>query len=121
MGESTKLIESGEVGWPGELRGDGLLLRLVAPLQSLVPAIAACAVDLVDQLHRPPQPQCGQLRKATRPDGVLPGRPEAEQDFTSSAAARRSIDSWAAVMDADANLRTTHDLGICRTAETTRG
>lgn len=68
-----KLIESDEVGWPGELRGDGLLLRPGALLQSLVPTIVACAVDLVDQIDRPPQPQCGQLRTA----------------------ARTSIDSWA--------------------------
>jgi hypothetical protein len=99
-GGSTKLIESDEdeVGWPGELRGEGLLLRLDALLQSLVPAIVACGVDLADrvnQLHRPPQPQCGQLRTATRPDGALPGRPETEQVFTSSSAARTSIDSWA--------------------------
>lgn len=61
-GEATKLIESGQVCWPGELRGDGLLLRLGASLQSLIPAIAACSVDFadqssIDQLYRPPEPQ----------------------------------------------------------------
>jgi deoxycytidine triphosphate deaminase len=61
-GEITKLVEVGEVGWPGELRGDGLLLRLGAPLQLLVAAIAAGTVDLADQdsinqLYQPPRRQ----------------------------------------------------------------
>ena len=42
--EITTQIGLGEIAWPGELRGDGLLLRLGAPLQLLTdPGIA---VDL---------------------------------------------------------------------------
>jgi deoxycytidine triphosphate deaminase len=57
----TTLVENGDVGWSGELRGDGLLLRLGAPLQPLVAAIAAGTVDLADQdsidrLYQPPRP-----------------------------------------------------------------
>ncbi|MGQ0773092.1 MAG: dCTP deaminase [Pseudonocardiales bacterium] len=64
--ETTKLLESGQVGWPGELRGDGLLLAW-APRQSLVPGIGAYAADpadkgKIDQLYRPPQRQWGQQR-----------------------------------------------------------
>src|SRR6266498_4774453 len=61
-GEITKLVAADEVGWRGELRGDGLLLRLGAPLQLLVGAIAAGTVDLADQesinhLYQPPRQQ----------------------------------------------------------------
>jgi deoxycytidine triphosphate deaminase len=61
-GEITKLVEAGEVGWPGDLRGDALLLRLGGPLQLLVAAIAAGTVDLadqdsIDQLYEPPHQQ----------------------------------------------------------------
>jgi deoxycytidine triphosphate deaminase len=48
-GKITKLIGSGEIVWPGELRGDGLLLRLGAPAQLLVPAAIGGTVDLADQ------------------------------------------------------------------------
>lgn len=59
-GEITKLTESGEIVWSGDLRGDGLLLRLGAPVQLLIPAAAAGAVDLADQagidgLYQPPR------------------------------------------------------------------
>lgn len=61
-GAVTKLVDAGEIGWLGELRGDALLLRLGAPLQLLVAAIAAGTVDLadqdsIDQLYQPPRPQ----------------------------------------------------------------
>jgi deoxycytidine triphosphate deaminase len=61
-GEITKLVEAGEVDWPGQMRGDALLLRLGAPLQLLVSAIAAGTVDLadqdsIDQLYQPPRQQ----------------------------------------------------------------
>jgi deoxycytidine triphosphate deaminase len=42
------LIDSGEMDWAGEFRGDGLLLRLGAPLQRLT-APGAVEVDLLDQ------------------------------------------------------------------------
>jgi|ERR1022692_2648919 deoxycytidine triphosphate deaminase len=47
--EITKFTESGKIVWPGDLRGDGLLLRLGAPAQLLVPAAVAGTVDLADQ------------------------------------------------------------------------
>ena len=40
-------IEQGEIVWPGELRGDGLLLRLGSPLQPL--ADPGHVIDLTDQ------------------------------------------------------------------------
>lgn len=40
-------IRRGEIAWPGELRGDGLLLRLGSPLQLL--ADPGHVVDLADQ------------------------------------------------------------------------
>jgi deoxycytidine triphosphate deaminase len=40
-------IERGELAWPGELRGDGLLLRLGSPLQPL--SDPAHVIDLADQ------------------------------------------------------------------------
>ena len=43
-----RLIAAGDVSWHGELRGDGLLLRLGAPLQPLV-ARKSDIVDLADQ------------------------------------------------------------------------
>jgi deoxycytidine triphosphate deaminase len=45
--EIAARIERGEISWPGELRGDGLLLRLGSPLQLL--ADPGHVVDLVDQ------------------------------------------------------------------------
>lgn len=46
--EITERIGSGEIGWQGEMRGDGLLLRLGAPLQ---PLNRHCGVvDLSDQV-----------------------------------------------------------------------
>ncbi len=42
------LIDGGEMDWAGEFRGDGLLLRLGAPLQPLA-APPATPVDLADQ------------------------------------------------------------------------
>lgn len=40
-------IERGEIAWPGELRGDGLLLRLGSPLQLL--ADPGHVIDLANQ------------------------------------------------------------------------
>jgi deoxycytidine triphosphate deaminase len=40
-------IGRGEIAWPGELRGDGLLLRLGSPLQPL--AHCGHVIDLADQ------------------------------------------------------------------------
>jgi deoxycytidine triphosphate deaminase len=59
-GEITRLVDSGDIAWTGDLRGDGLLLRLGSPLQPLVGAIAAGTVDLADQasidrLYQPPR------------------------------------------------------------------
>ncbi|HZN20651.1 MAG TPA: hypothetical protein VFB84_21070 [Micromonosporaceae bacterium] len=48
-GEITKLVELDKIGWPGELRGDALLLRLGAPLQPLVDAGSGSTVDVADQ------------------------------------------------------------------------
>lgn len=45
----TELVETGDVVWPGELRGDALLLRLGEPLQALTTATAPDVVDLADQ------------------------------------------------------------------------
>ncbi|MFI6165109.1 dCTP deaminase domain-containing protein [Micromonospora haikouensis] len=59
-GEITRLIEADEVGWPGKLRGDGLLLCLGAPVQLLVATAPGAIVDLADQasinqLYQPPR------------------------------------------------------------------
>jgi deoxycytidine triphosphate deaminase len=45
--EIEALIEQGEIAWPGELRGDGLLLRLGSPLQLL--ADPGHVIDLSSQ------------------------------------------------------------------------
>jgi deoxycytidine triphosphate deaminase len=45
--EIAALIERGEIAWPGELRGDGLLLRLGSPLQLL--ADPGHVIDLANQ------------------------------------------------------------------------
>jgi len=47
VSEIAGQIEQGGVGWPGELRGDGLLLRLGSPLQLL--ADPGHVIDLADQ------------------------------------------------------------------------
>lgn len=62
--EIAKMVESAELGWAGELRGDGLLLRLGAPLQPLESPVAAPTVDLanqqsIDRLYRPPWQEWG--------------------------------------------------------------
>jgi deoxycytidine triphosphate deaminase len=46
-GEIAAQIERGEIGWRGELRGDGLLLRLGSPLQLL--ADPGHVIDLANQ------------------------------------------------------------------------
>lgn len=46
-GEITAQIERGEIAWPAELRGDGLLLRLGSPLQLL--ADPGHVIDLANQ------------------------------------------------------------------------
>lgn len=45
--EITAQIGRGEIAWPGELRGDGLLLRLGSPLQPLTDP--EHVIDLADQ------------------------------------------------------------------------
>jgi deoxycytidine triphosphate deaminase len=45
--EIAAQIERGEIAWPGELRGDGLLLRLGSPLQLL--ADPGRVIDLANQ------------------------------------------------------------------------
>ena len=45
--EIAAQIERGEIAWPGELRGDGLLLRLGSPLQLL--ADPGHVIDLTNQ------------------------------------------------------------------------
>jgi deoxycytidine triphosphate deaminase len=45
--EITIQVERGQITWPGELRGDGLLLRLGSPLQPL--ADPGQVIDLADQ------------------------------------------------------------------------
>ncbi|GGQ97366.1 dCTP deaminase domain-containing protein [Streptomyces asoensis] len=44
----TSLIKDGTIKWPGQLRGDGLLLTLGSPLQPLT-ASPSQVVDLADQ------------------------------------------------------------------------
>jgi deoxycytidine triphosphate deaminase len=46
-GEIAALVEQGEIAWPGELRGDGLLLTLGSPLQLLFDP--GHVIDLADQ------------------------------------------------------------------------
>lgn len=60
VGEITARVARGEIGWSGEMRGDGLLLRLGTPLQALNPRNGVL-VDLADQdsidcLYAPPDP-----------------------------------------------------------------
>jgi len=47
VSEIAAQIERGEIAWPGELRGDGLLLRLGSPLQLL--ADPGHVIDLTNQ------------------------------------------------------------------------
>jgi deoxycytidine triphosphate deaminase len=47
VSEITVRIGRGEIAWPGELRGDGLLLRLGSPLQPF--AAPGHVIDLADQ------------------------------------------------------------------------
>jgi deoxycytidine triphosphate deaminase len=47
VSEITTQIGRGEIAWPGELRGDGLLLRLGSPLQPLTDP--GHVIDLADQ------------------------------------------------------------------------
>jgi hypothetical protein len=47
VSEIATQIERGEIAWPGELRGDGLLLRLGSPLQLL--ADPGHVIDLAKQ------------------------------------------------------------------------
>ncbi|WP_433357690.1 dCTP deaminase (plasmid) [Microtetraspora malaysiensis] len=59
-GEIAVQIRRGEIAWPGELRGDALLLRLGSPIQPLT-ATAGQVVDLanqdsIDAIYD--QPQC---------------------------------------------------------------
>ncbi|MGW0954769.1 dCTP deaminase [Streptomyces sp. NPDC001212] len=44
----TRLINQGAMEWPGQLRGDALLLRLGKPLQPLA-ATSTLVIDLADQ------------------------------------------------------------------------
>src|SRR5215470_19850652 len=53
-GEIAAQIERGEIAWPGELRGDGLLLRLGSPLQLLADpghVIDLASQDSIDTLY----------------------------------------------------------------------
>ena len=55
--EITWQIGRGEIGWPGELRGDGLLLRLGSPLQPLADpgqVIDLASQDSIDTLYPAP-------------------------------------------------------------------
>src|SRR6266496_3075199 len=47
-GEIAVRIGRGELAWPGELRGDALLLRLGSPIQRLTEDVSQ-VVDLADQ------------------------------------------------------------------------
>jgi deoxycytidine triphosphate deaminase len=52
--EIAAQIDGGEIAWPGELRGDGLLLRLGSPLQLLAdpgPVIDLANQDSIDTLY----------------------------------------------------------------------
>jgi hypothetical protein len=55
-GEIEVQIGRGELVWPGELRGDGLLLRLGSPLQPLFPGglIDLADQDSIDALYEQP-------------------------------------------------------------------
>jgi deoxycytidine triphosphate deaminase len=48
-GEIAVQIRRGEIAWPGELRGNGLLLRLGSPLQPLISGNGGHVIDLADQ------------------------------------------------------------------------
>lgn len=59
--EVTSEIARGELAWPGELRGDGLLLRLGSPLQPLAAPDPATVINLtnqasIDSLYQAPLP-----------------------------------------------------------------
>ena len=70
-GEIAVQIGRGELAWPGELRGDGLLLRLGSPLQPLVPrnsqVIDLAEQDSIDTLYEQPVHGCGDFE-------LTPGR-----------------------------------------------
>ena len=75
--EIAALIERGEIAWPGELRGDGLLLRLGSPLQLL--ADPGHVIDLanqpsIDTLYTQAASRLGRMRAGSRPDGALCSR-----------------------------------------------
>jgi deoxycytidine triphosphate deaminase len=57
-GEIKVQIDRGEIAWLGELRGDGLLLRLGSPLQPLIPkdggVIDLANQDNIDTLYEEP-------------------------------------------------------------------
>jgi len=55
--EITTQIGRGELAWPGELRGDGLLLRLGSPLQPLTDpgqVIDLASQDSINALYADP-------------------------------------------------------------------
>lgn len=55
--ELAAQISAGEIAWPGDLRGDGLLLRLGAPLQPLADpghVIDLASQDSIDALYADP-------------------------------------------------------------------
>lgn len=63
-GEIAKQIRRGEIAWSGELRGDGLLLRLGAPLQPLADpghVIELADQDSVDALYAEPLDDWGEF------------------------------------------------------------
>ena len=66
-----KLIESGDIGWLGALRGDGILLRLGSPLQAMtsVPTVDLGDQTSIDQLYEPPRPDW--RHTDLRPGGLL--------------------------------------------------
>jgi len=47
-GEIAIQIDLGEIEWPGELRGDSLLLHLGSPIQPLIASGGDPVVDLAD-------------------------------------------------------------------------
>jgi deoxycytidine triphosphate deaminase len=58
--EIAAQVARGQIEWPGELRGDSLLLNLGSPIQPLISLQPARVVDLGDQasidaLYEPPQ------------------------------------------------------------------
>ena len=57
VSEISAQIGRGEIAWPGELRGDGLLLRLGSPLQPLAnpgQVIDLASQDSIDTLYPSP-------------------------------------------------------------------